>query len=248
MIQALIIDDEKNIIDSLNMLLNEHCPDVEVIGQADSIQKGIRLLREKEPDLVFLDIKMPLGSGFDILEFFPERNFDVIFVTAHSQYAVKAFKFSAVDYILKPVDIQELKQAVNRVKGMREAGLSATNRYRVLEENLKSERPTRLAIPTSEGLDFIPIRDILHIKAEGRYSMVFMSGGSSMLVTRNLGEFDRLLNDCGFFRSHHSHLVNVDHVKRLLHREGGQVILSDGSKIPLARTRKKAFLERLKGR
>ena len=246
MIDAVLIDDEKMVIDSLRMLLAEHCPEVAVSGTAASFKDGIRLLEEKKPDLVFLDIEMPHGSGFDLLEHFPDRTFDVIFVTAHSHYAIKAFKFSAVDYILKPVDIQELVRAVDQIKRFRRFGPAMSQRYRVLEDNLKTPVPTRLAIPSSSGLDFVDVDDILRIQAEGRYSRIFLRSGGSMLVTKNLGQFDKLLGDGRFFRSHHSHLVNTGHVRKYLHREGGVILLRDGSRVPLARARKKSFFERMR--
>ncbi len=245
MIDAVLIDDEKIVVDSLRMLLAEHCPEVAVSGTAESYKEGIRLVREQKPDLVFLDIEMPQGSGFDLLEHFPDRTFDVIFVTAHSHYAIKAFKFSAVDYILKPVDIQELVHAVNQIKRYRRFGPAMSQRYKVLEENMKSPEPTRLAIPSSSGLDFIDIEDILRIQAEGRYSRIYLRSGGSMLVTKNMGQFGKLLGDDSFFRSHHSHLVNTGHVRKYLHRDGGVIILRDGSRVPLARARKKSFLKKI---
>lgn len=248
MINAVLIDDEKIVLESLGMLLADHCPDVTVIGTADSFKEGIRLLQEKDPDLVFLDIEMPHGSGFDLLEKFPDRTFDVIFVTAHSHYAIKAFKFSAVDYILKPVDVQELNNAINQIKRYRMSGRNTFQRYKVLEENLKSQGPIRLAIPTSAGLDFIAVKDILRIQAEGRYSTIFMLDSRSMLVTKNLGEFFKLLRDSGFFRSHHSHLVNIEHVSKYLHRDGGVIVLRDGSKVPLARSRKDDFFKKMQAK
>ncbi len=248
MINAILIDDEKIVLESLSMLLADHCPDVTIIGTADSFKEGIRLLQEKDPDLVFLDIEMPHGSGFDLLEQFPDRTFDVIFVTAHSHYAIKAFKFSAVDYILKPVDVQELNHAVNQIKRYRMSGRHTFQRYKVLEENLKSPGPIRLAIPTSAGLEFIAVKDILRIQAEGRYSTIFMLDGHSMLVTKNLGEFYKLLCDGSFFRSHHSHLINIEHVSKYLHRDGGVIVLRDGSKVPLARSRKDAFFKKMQAK
>jgi two-component system LytT family response regulator len=248
MIKAVLIDDEKIIIESLGMLLSEHCPDVEVIATADSYREGIRILDEYQPDLIFLDIEMPHGSGFELLERFPDRNFDVIFVTAHSHYAIKAFKFSAVDYILKPVDIQELIQAVGRIKRYRNLERNTTQRYRILQENLKAPGPTRLAVPTSKGMDFIHIDDILRIQADGRYSTIFTRDNRNILVARNLGQYSKLLSDGNFFRSHHSHLINIDHIKKYLHRDGGTIILRDGSRVPLARSRKADFLRIMQAR
>lgn len=245
MIDAVLIDDERIVIDSLSMLLAEHCPEVAVSGTAASYEEGIRLVQEKKPDLVFLDIEMPHGSGFDLLEHFPDRTFDVIFVTAHSHYAIRAFKFSAVDYILKPVDIQELVHAVNQIKRYRRFGPAMSHRYKVLEDNLKSPAPTRLALPSSSGLDFVDIEDILRIQAEGRYSRIFLRRGDSMLVTKNLGQFGKLLGEESFFRSHHSHLVNIGHVRKYLHRDGGVIVLRNGSEVPLARARKKSFFQKM---
>jgi len=243
MIRAVLIDDEKAILESLSTLLTEHCPGVAVVGTARSLKEGVQLLQKTKAELVFLDIEMPRGSGFDLLDRFPDRAFEVIFVTAHSHYAIKAFKFSAIDYILKPVDIQDLIQAVDRIQRHRLSGPGAFQRYRVLQDNLRSQKPTRLAIPTSAGLDFVNIKKIFRIEAEGRYSKIFLLDGRSLLVTKNLGEFAKLLGDSGFFRSHHSHLINMEHVGTYLHRDGGLIVLRDGSRVPLARSRKKEFME-----
>ena len=144
-----------------------------------------------------------------------------------------------------PVDIQELVHAVNQIKRYRRFGPAMSQRYKVLEENLKSPAPTRLAIPSSSGLDFIDIEDILRIQAEGRYSRIYLRSGGRLLVTKNLGQFGKLLGDDNFFRSHHSHLVNTGHVRKYLHRDGGVIVLRDGSRVPLARARKKSFLKKI---
>jgi two-component system LytT family response regulator len=157
MLKALIIDDEVDAINSIELILNEYCPNVQVVGRAGSVTKARREIIGKHPDFIILDIEMPRGSGFDLLEFIPERDFDVIFVTAYNNYAIKAFKYSAVDYILKPVDIDELIKAVNRVEKIRKAGTVTAPSYEALLENLKAAQPSKLAIHTGTGMEYILI-------------------------------------------------------------------------------------------
>jgi two-component system, LytTR family, response regulator len=246
MMNAVIVDDEKNAIGALALLLAEHCSGVRIVGQATSASEAVTLIRETSPDLVFLDIEMPSGTGFQVLEMLPDRAFAVVFVTAYDQYAIKAIKFSALDYLLKPVDRLELVQAVERAEQSRATVASYDRNLRALQENLTSRRLVTLAIPTLDGFEFVKVRNILRIEAAGRCSEVFLADGAKLTVSRNLGEFEKLLDGPDFFRTHHAHLVSLAHLKSYLRQDGGTAVMADGARVPVARSRREGFLARVK--
>jgi two-component system LytT family response regulator len=246
MMTAVIVDDEENAVEALAFMLADNCPNVRVVGKALSCGDAVQLIRESRPHLVFLDIEMPRQTGFSVLEAFPERDFAVIFVTAYDQYAIQAIKFSALDYLLKPVGRKELVLAVERAERARASTISLNRNFRVLRDNLTSELPETLALPVFEGFEFVRIKDILRVEASGRYSEVHFLGGKSLTVSRNLGEFEKLLNGLGFHRVHHSHLVSLTHTKSYLRQDGGTVVMTDGTHVPVARSKKEAFLKRMK--
>lgn len=242
-LKTIIIDDEKDAVDFISSIIREYCPPLEVVGKAYNIVEGVPLIKEKNPDLVFLDVEMPNGTGFDLLTHFPEKNFDVVFITAFNHYAIKAIKFSAVDYVLKPINISEFIEAVERVIQKRSAKSSPDNEnFKMLMENLRPPLPTRLAIPTAEGMEYLNPKDIVRIEADRSYSWFFIAGNRKILVSKNLKEFQDLLSDRYFFRAHNSHLINLKYVKRFLRREGGSIEMVDGTQIPISRNRKDLFL------
>ena len=246
MLRSIIIDDEENGRETLLYSLKEVCPDVEVVGQADSAMTGMTLIKRHNPDLVFLDIEMPAGSGFDLLENIDNINFEIIFTTAYDQYAIKAFKFSAVDYLLKPIDLTDLKEAVRMVEE-KKAIIDTTKRYELLKDNLDNKESAfhRLALPTSDGLDFFEVKDIIRCEANGNYTMFYLNDGGKILVGKTLKEYAELLEEHNFFRTHKTHLINLDYVKKYVKGIGGYVILHDGTNVEVAKRRKEAFLERL---
>jgi two-component system LytT family response regulator len=242
-LKTIIIDDEVNAVDFINTIIGEYCPELEVVGKAHNVTEGVSKIMESKPDLVFLDVEMPNGTGFDLLAHFPEKEFDVVFITAFNHYAIKAIKFSAVDYILKPININEFIEAVSRVLQKRSStSVRGNDNFKILMENLKTSTPSRLAIPTADGMEYLNPKEILRIEADRSYSWFFLTGNRKILVSKNLKEFQDLLGDRYFFRSHNSHLINLKYVRRFIRREGGYIEMQDGAHIPISRNRKDLFL------
>jgi two-component system LytT family response regulator len=185
---------------------------------------------------------MPHGSGFDLLTEFPDKTFEVIFITAFNHYAIKAIKFSAVDYILKPININEFIVAIEKVAEKRASSAIPNRNFETLLENLSSSAPAKLAIPTSDGMEYLVAREIIRIEADRSYSWFHLTGKRKILVSKNLKEYQDLLNDRNFFRSHNSHLINLEHVKRYIRADGGSIEMIDGSQVPISRTRRDLFL------
>ncbi len=242
-LKTIIVDDEQNAVDFVSSIIQEYCPGLEVAGKANNVVEGVEKIREVQPDLVFLDVEMPNGTGFDLLTHFPEKNFEVIFITAFNHYAIRAIRFSAVDYILKPINITEFIEAVERVIKKRAGKTGNSNEsFRVLMENLKTSHPSRLAIPTSDGMEYLNPREIIRIEADRSYSWFFLSGNRKILVSKHLKEFQDLLDERSFFRSHNSHLINLRFVKKFIRKDGGFIEMQDGVEIPISRNKKDLFL------
>ena len=242
-LKTVIIDDEVNAVDFISSVISEYCPDLDVAGKANDVTEGVKKIQELKPDLIFLDVEMPNGTGFDLLTQFPEKDFDVIFITAFNHYAIKAIKFSAVDYILKPINISEFIEAVNKVVHKRSNPPFNTNEnFRILMENLKTAAPSRLAIPTSDGMEYLNPKDIIRIEADRSYSWFYLTGNRKILVSKHLKEFQDLLGDRNFFRSHNSFLINLKFVHKYVRKEGGYIEMQDGAQIPVSRNRKDLFL------
>jgi len=246
MIKALIIDDELTGIKGLRIALEKYCPDVEIVGTFDTPEAGLQAIKTLRPDLVFLDIQMPQMSGFDVLQQASPITFDVIFVSAHNQYAIKAIKFSALDYLLKPVDVDELIHAVTKVKGKMHSK-SAPFQYQSVLNNIQFNhgRIERLAVPSQEGIDFYNTEEIIYCKADGSYTRVILKSNQEVLVTKNLKDFESMLCESGFCRVHHSYLINLRHVKKYIKGEGGYVILSENHHVDISRRKKEEFLSLL---
>ncbi|PKP11728.1 MAG: DNA-binding response regulator [Bacteroidetes bacterium HGW-Bacteroidetes-4] len=240
MYKAVIVDDELDAIESIKLILAENIDFIEVVGTAQNVDDARRIIQTTDPNIVFLDIEMPGGSGFEVLEGLPERNFQVIFVTAYNQYAIKAFKYSAVDYILKPIDIDELVNAVCKIKSSKNHNVE--DKINLLLENVKGSKPDKIALSTSESIEFVRIADIVQIHAEGSYSTLKLTDQSELLVSKNLGEFESLLEDHPFYRTHQSHLINLLHVRKIT-RLGNEIVMEDGSVAFLSRRKKNQFLE-----
>ncbi|HEV7229881.1 MAG TPA: LytTR family DNA-binding domain-containing protein [Bacteroidia bacterium] len=246
MINAIIIEDEKKSRELLEKLIEKGCPEVTVIGTADSVETGVELIRRQKPRLIFLDIEMPDGSGFDVLKAVPEIPFEVIFTTASDRYAINAIKYSALDYLLKPIDIEELKAAVKKIAG-KDDSLSSMENLKFLIQNFRKsdEQYSRITLPTGNAYEIVNVKDIIRCEAEGNYTSFFLTDKRKMVVTLGLKHYEDLLPPNDFFRIHNHHLVNVNHVTRVLKEDGGYAIMSDGSKIEISRRKKESFISRI---
>ena len=240
MLSALIVDDEKMNRDCLKKLLSEYCPSVKVMGEAASVDEALLFLTKQHPQLVFLDVEMPNGSGFDLLRQIGEIDFKIIFVTAHSHYAIKAIRFSAVDYLLKPVDTDDLIDAVK--KASEETHVNHQAQYKGLLNNLNNTGTQKLAIPIKDGFVFLAPEDIIRLQADGTYTHIF-TNGEKYTGTKNIKEYEQLLADKNFFRSHNSHLINLKHVKKFSRVDGYFVQMSDSSVAEISRRKKEEFIE-----
>ncbi|MDM8004245.1 MAG: LytTR family DNA-binding domain-containing protein [Bacteroidota bacterium] len=247
MIRAVIIDDEKLARDVIFNYLNEYCPDIEVVAQASSVKTALSAIQKTTPDLVFLDIEMPDGTGFDLLNRFEKIDFKIIFVTAYSEYAIKAFRFSAIDYLLKPVKIDELIDAVARVRSAGTTGIS-TEIISSLLNNLRSSSPKQstLIIPNIRGFEVLRVSEIIMCQADGYCTNFHLSGNRKVVSSKNLKHFDGLLEDQNFLRVHHSYLVNLDHITGYTRQ--GEILLSEGMKAFLGDSYKNEFVRRFTGR
>jgi len=246
MIESIIVDDEPKNIHVLKKMLNEFCDEVDVVAEARDAQQAIALIQQHSPGLVFLDIEMPFGNAFDILDKLMPVNFEVIFITAFNEYALKAFKYSALDYLLKPININELKIAVGKAT----SSINSKNigsQLKNLLDNLqnKNEALRKIAFPSKEGLVFIPMGDIIRCEASGSYTNIFIKGKEKIISSKSVKEYEEMLPEAVFFRIHHSHIINLTEIKKYHRGRGGHVEMSDGAFIDVAVRRKEEFLSRL---
>jgi two-component system LytT family response regulator len=246
MINAVIIEDEKKSMEVLHALVSANCPDVNIVGSADSVSSGVDLIKKATPKLIFLDIEMADGSGFDLLERVGSNNYDVIFTTASDAHALKAIKFSAIDYLLKPIDGDELKAAVDKLKDRKPSDASLEN-LRFLLQNFKqpSQQYSKITLPTGNAYEIVNVKDIIRCEADGSYTTFFLESKKKLLVSASLKHYEDLLPEEDFIRVHHHHLINMSHVVRYLKTDGGYAVMSDGTQIEISRRKKEAFLARL---
>jgi len=247
-LKAIIIDDEPRGIISMQKLLQINCPEVEVIGSYTNADEAIGMIKSMEPDLIFLDIAMPVKNGFDLLKELKGFHFEVIFVTAHNQFMIEAFHFSAIDYLLKPVEDNLLVDAVGRVKN-RITEKSGSKNVETFLHNLRqkqSPQKMRLCIPSLKGFQVIELDDILYAESSGNYTNLYFSNKQIVCTSKPMHEYEKLLEDGSFVRIHKSILVNLLHVKEYIRGEGGSVILTNGVELEVARRKKDTFLESMK--
>ncbi|MFN4146944.1 MAG: LytR/AlgR family response regulator transcription factor [Runella sp.] len=247
MIRALIIDDEPESIDVLEIELNHYCPEVKVIGKCYSAEEGLIQITTTKPDLVFLDISMPFMSGFELLEKLNDIDFDVVFVTAYDDFALTAFEFCALDYLLKPVAGDRLLKTIERLK---------KNQKKYFNKQLldflsttiygAGQIPKTIAFPTLHGVDFIKTDEILYAEADGAYIHVFLTNQKKIFISKTLKEFERLVENLNFIRIHHSYIVNLKFIKKYIRGEGGTIVLSDGTSLQVSRANKMKVLSLIK--
>jgi len=238
-IKAVILDDEKHCTKGLHMQLAELCPQVEVIATFNSPLLAEEFVMKTHFDILFLDVEMPQLNGFDFLKRIGTPAFDVIFTTAYDQFAIKAFKYSAFDYLLKPIEDEDLQNTISKWEN-ETADLQAQNQLRlnVLMEQLGNTVQKKLVLPTAEGMELIEVDDIVCIDSDSNYSRLFFADGTSLLVSRTLKGFEDMLTSAGFLRVHHSHLVNIKKIRKYLKADGGYVVMSNGRKVSISRARK----------
>jgi two-component system, LytTR family, response regulator len=243
MLRVLIIDDEDHMRDTLIKLLELHCSDVLVVGQASGVITGAAAINELHPDLVFLDIQMKDGTGFDLLYNLPSIDFKVIFVTAYDKYALQAFRCSAVDYLLKPVNPELLADAVKRAGQMIQEHFNL--QMKALEENLKSvnKQHKKIIIKTTENIHLLDMKSIISCESENSYTTIHTAGGDKILVSKTLKDYEDMLADCGFYRVHKSYLINLLQIKRFERQDGGSIIMNNDLKIPVASRKRDELLQ-----
>jgi two-component system LytT family response regulator len=248
MLKALIIDDEFQSRNFLINLLQQYFPDIRVAGQASNVKEGLRGIKEHNPNIVFLDIQMKGETGFDLLNRLPEINFSLIFTTAFDKYAIKAFRFNAIDYLLKPIITDELIEAVNKVK-QRTAPAQSASKMQVEQLYHDITNPQKIhdkiAIPTAEGFIVIAVDEIVYCHADSNYTEFYLTDKKCILSSYTLKQYDEILTPQSFFRAHRSYLINLAHVKMYRRGEGGEIVMSNGHEIELSRTHKDEFLHLL---
>jgi two-component system LytT family response regulator len=248
MLKSIVVDDESKSGESLKILVEDFCDDVTVSATCKTVDEALEAIKVHGPDVVFLDIQMQRETGFDLLEKLDAISFEVIFTTAHSEYAIKAFKFSAIDYLLKPIDLEELKGALAKVR--KKIGQGITARLQQLMRNLRetSGENYKLALPTSDGLFFVKVSSIVYCEASSNYTEIVTEDGRKHVVSRTLKEYDEMLSEHNFYCIHNSYLVNLNAVKKYVRGEGGSVIMTTGQSLDVSKRKKEGFLARIANR
>jgi len=245
MIKAIIVDDEIHCLETLSLQLGEYCPEVQLLEQCRSAKTGLEAIEKFKPDLVFLDIEMPSMNGFELLDQLPAISFAIIFTTSYDQYAIKAIRFSALDYLLKPIDPKELIIAIKKVQEQRHLPIAEQFQMLLKQVNGKGNGFNKIAVPTSEGFELIHADQVIYCDANDNYTHFLLKNKSKIIACRTLKEIEEQLTDFPFFvRVHNSYLVNLNEVTKYVRGEGGYLVMSDGSSINVSRSRKEALLKR----
>ncbi len=250
MITALLIDDDSNLRNGMKSLLARYAPEIRIIGEADSVQTGVSLLLQNPPQVVFLDIHLGDGSGFDLLEAVNQRgklNSQIVFITAHEQYAIKAFRFSALDFLLKPVDPEELQKVIEKLKQVIDKNDNVAH-IDLLLENIrkKTDHFKRIALSNSDGIHLFEVSDIIRCESEDNYTKFYIKNSKPILISKTLKEYEELLAAHGFERIHQSHLINLAYLKSYIKKDGGYVIMADNANLPISQRKKERLQELLK--
>ena len=251
MITAILIDDDKHLREGLKVLLARYTNDIDIIGEAESVKTGIIAIEKLQPQVIFLDIHLSDGTGFDVLERVKKTNgkiaSHIVFITAHEKYAVKAFKFSALDFILKPIDPEELQDTIVKIKEI-SSSIKSFDHIDLLLENIrkKVDNFKRIALSTSDGIHLFEVADIIRLEAKGNYTEFFIKNNKPVLISKTLKEYDEMLTEQGFERIHQSHLINLSFLKSYIKTDGGYVIMADNTNIPIAQSKREKLQELIK--
>lgn len=246
MIKALIIDDEPSAVKTLTLLLSHYVPEITELKSTNDPHDGLRLLKSWQPDLLFLDIQMPIMTGFGLLKQLPEINFNIIFTTAHDQYAIEAIRFSALDYLMKPIDGEELQQAINRYTQKQASAINSKSLYNNLLHNIHAtdRKEFKLALATTEGTFFYKPEEIIRLEGESNYTKFFFTGNKTLLTSKTLKEYEEILSNHSFIRIHKSHIVNKAYVVN--YSGDGLLTMVDNSRVEISRRRREEVMEQLK--
>lgn len=242
--KILIIDDENRTRDLIARMIDSFGFDVVTIPEGENVQSGIAAIEKHQPDIVFLDIQMPDGTGFDVIRSVETKNFEVIFITAHEEFAIKAIKFSALDYLLKPVDTTELKAALEKALDTIDEK-KESSQFDALQKNIQPTEKRRLVLKTQESVHVVELDQIIRCEADRNYTSFFLKDNKKILVSKTLKEYETLLSAHNFLRVQQSHLVNIDFVDRYDKKNGGAVVMKDGSEVPLSPAKRDLFFKRL---
>lgn len=243
-IRAIIIDDEKKSILTLTKLLEKYSPEISIIGTAENVAEGVKTVNELQPELVFLDISMPDGDGFDVLQLVDFHDFEVIFITASDRFAIRAFELSALHYLLKPINYKELQDAVGRFIKLRKTNMMH-EQVNVLKQTLNNEHQ-KIILPTAEGMHIIDLDDIIRCEADDNYTHFILQEEKKLIVSKTLSVFEKILSDLNFARVHNKHLINLKHIKQYIRGKSGYVIMNDNSNVNISENKKNEFLAKLK--
>ncbi|KAF2519800.1 response regulator transcription factor [Flavobacterium salilacus subsp. salilacus] len=251
MIKALLIDDDSNLRNGMKGLLGMYAPDINILGEVDSVKAGINAIEYHQPNVIFLDIQLGDGTGFDILEQLMQKrgsiNAHVVFITAHEQYAVKAFRFSALDYLLKPVDPEDLRMVIEKIKKVLNDNESFAH-IDLLLENIrkKVDKFKRIALSTAEGIHLFEVSDIIRLESQDNYTKFYIKDNKPVLISKTLKEYEDLLSEQGFERIHQSHLINLAYLKSYIKKDGGYAVMADNSHLPISQRKKERLQELLR--
>jgi|SRR6266487_4365655 len=243
LMKAILVDDEQSSLQNLQQKILEFCPGIKIVATAQKPEEAIFLIRHHNPDVIFLDIEMPRMSGFRVLEELQDVQAEIIFTTAYNHYAIDAIRISAFDYLVKPISVEDLQNAVNRL--MVQHKRQTQEKLNILKKSLQENKSQddSIAIPTGDGMEFINIKNIVRIESSSNYSKLYLLNGHTLLVTRLLKDFEEMLLPYRFYRVHHSHVINLSYIKKYIRGEGGQVVMQNGDVVDVARRKKEEFLK-----
>lgn len=245
MIRTILIDDENNALEVLEILLNKYCPQVKILEKCNGGKAGIEAIEKHQPDLIFLDIEMPHINGFDVLTATKNYKYKVVFTTAYNEFAIKAFKFSAIDYLLKPIDFEELKEAVNKISAIENLSIFEENLQKLISQ-FQKPKEKRIALPVHNSLQFFDFDDIIRIESESNYSHIFLIDKRKITLSKTLKEVEEKFEGQNFFRVHQSHFINLNQIDKIYKGENAYLVMKDGTQISISRHRKDEFLDLIK--